>query len=61
MLRYFILFLLAYILYKLIKPVFFNILFGNQSKMKKPQDEQKEDFQKKHRDKIEDADFEEIE
>jgi hypothetical protein len=61
MLRYFILFLLAYILYKLIKPVFFNILFGDQSKMKKPRDTQKEDFQKKHSEKIEDADFEEIE
>jgi hypothetical protein len=29
--------------------------------MKKPKDAQKDDFQKKHRDKIEDADFEEIE
>ena len=53
---YFILFFLAFILYKLIKPVFFNIIFGEQSKMKKTQDAQKEDFQKKHRDKIEDAD-----
>ncbi len=61
MIRYLILFLLAYLFYKLIKPVVFKIILGEAAKYQKAPRREKDDFQDKHKDKIEDADFEEIE
>lgn len=60
MLRYLLLFILAYLLVKLIKPILVGLLFGNQPRARTEDPKKKDDFQKKNRDKIEDADYEEI-
>lgn len=63
MLRYLLLFILFYLMVKLIKPILVNFLFGSQSQPQTRTEtgKKKDDFQRKHQDKIEDADYEEIE
>jgi hypothetical protein len=61
MLRIIFLIVLAWLLYKLMKPIIFN-LFGpaDYVKQKKTSSKKQQTFQEKHKDKIEDADYEDL-